>query len=455
MKILVLHRVPYFKIEYHRGISHDEHEVTYLGTEQALAGLPPGLRCERVSRPGTRPVFEEAREWLADRPRDFDRIISVSEYELLDCALLREHLGVPGAMPAQVVLARDKVLMKRAVADAGLRVPRFLPLARFLALDGPAPWRGRTVLKPARGASSEDVLVFDTPASAAAAVREGRTGIARLDAGEGREDHQVEEFVSGPIQHFDGLVQGGEVLVLSAGEYVNTCLQYAQGHPLGSFQIGCSDETRTWVSRVLAAVRIEDGSFHLEAIVHEGELVFLEVGNRVGGADVVATVELATGVHLPSYELRVLLGEPVAGMLPRPPADRRRYGWFVYPGHHLAGQEYGGLDGAALFRDTPPVVAWNELPRGTPLPDHITYQTGETVLTGIVAGDTSQAGRDWLTGLFDSLSVRTRPAAPSTSGAAPSASGQALISGPGVRRRHASSSAAATATRLPSTNGPR
>ncbi|AYN38370.1 ATP-grasp domain-containing protein [Streptomyces dangxiongensis] len=414
MKILILHRVPYFKIEYHRGISHDRHEVTYLGTDQALATLPPGLRCERVSRPGTRPAFEEARDWLAQQPRDFDRVISMSEYELLDAARLREHLGVPGAPVDQVALARDKVLMKQAVGEAGLRVPRFVPLPRFLEPDGSVPWHGRTVIKPHRGASSEDVLVFDTPRQAAAAVTEGRTGVALLDDGSGLEDFEAEEFVAGPIRHYDGLVQGGEVLVLSASEYVGTCLQYAQGLPMGSFQIPFSAETRTWVSRALAAVRIEDGSFHLEAIVHEGRLVFLEVGNRVGGADVVATVELATGVHLPSYELRVLLGEPVAGMLPEPPAHQRRYGWFVHPGHHLAGQEFRGLDGALAFRAGPRVVAWNELPSGAPLPDHITYQAGETVLAGIVTSDTSEETRDWIVDLFGSVSVRTRPAALTT-----------------------------------------
>ncbi|MFF8392671.1 acetyl-CoA carboxylase biotin carboxylase subunit family protein [Streptomyces sp. NPDC016172] len=414
MKILILHRVPYFKIEYHRGISHDQHEVTYFGTDRALATLPPNLRCERVSRPGAQSAFEEARDWLAERPRDFDRVISMSEYELLDAARLREHLGAPGAPAAQVALARDKVLMKKAVAEAGLRVPRFLPLPRFLELDGRVPWYGRTVLKPHRGASSEDVLVFDTPRQTAAKIIEGRTGVARLDAGSDLEDFEVEEFISGPIRHFDGLVQGGEVLTLSASEYVGTCLKYAQGMPMGSFQIGFSEETRAWVSRALAAVRIEDGSFHLEAIVHEGELVFLEVGNRVGGADVVATVELATGIHLPSYELRVLLGEPLAGTLPEPPADRRRYGWFVHPGHHLAGQEFRSLDGAVAFRASPHVVAWHELPAGAPLPDHITYQAGETVLAGIVASDTPEDTRNWIVDLFDSLSIRTRPAASMT-----------------------------------------
>ncbi|MGW2018872.1 ATP-grasp domain-containing protein [Streptomyces sp. NPDC001927] len=418
MKILVLHRVPYFKIEYHRGISHDLHDVTYFGTDTALATLPPGLRCERVSRPGTRPAFEEARDWLAEEPRAFDRIISMSEYELLDAARLREHLGVPGAPVDQVALARDKVLMKRAVEEAGLRVPRFLPLPSFLRLGGRAPWNGRTVLKPHRGASSEDVLVFASPREAAAAVTEGRTGVARLDGPDaGRElaDFQVEEFVSGPIRHFDGLVQNGQVLALTASEYLGTCLEYAQGRPMGSFQIGFSAETRAWVSRALAAVRIEDGTFHLEAIVQagdpDGELVFLEVGNRVGGADVVATFELATGIHLPSYELRVLLGEPVAGTLPEQDADRLRYAWFVHPGHHLAGREYRGLEGAGAFRSGPRVVTWHELPPGAPLPDHITYQAGETVLAGIVAGDTPEETREWMAALFGSLAVATRPAA--------------------------------------------
>ncbi|SFE23323.1 hypothetical protein SAMN04487819_109264 [Actinopolyspora alba] len=409
MKILILHRVPYFKIEYHRGIDHSQHEVTYFGTDQALATLPSDLRCERVSRPGARSAFEEAQEWLAEMTRAFDRVISMSEYELLDAARLREQLNIPGASVKQVALARDKPLMKEAVEAAGIRVPRFLPLPRFLELAGQVPWDGQTVLKPNRGASSEDVLVFDTPGQVAAAIAEGRTGVARVDAGSDLEELAVEEFVSGPIRHFDGLVQGGEVLILSGSEYVGTCLAYAQGMPMGSFQIEISEETRDWVSRALSAVRIEDGSFHLEAIVHGGELVFLEVGNRVGGADVVATVELATGVHLPSYELRVLLGESLIGTLPEPPTDRSWYGWFVHPGHHLAGMGFRGLDGTEPFRHSPHVVAWNELLPGTPLPDHITYQAGETVLTGITVSDTPEKTRDWIVDLFGALSVTTAP----------------------------------------------
>ncbi|WP_432084995.1 ATP-grasp domain-containing protein [Streptomyces sp. bgisy095] len=410
MDILILHRVPYPKIEYARGIDHTRHRVVYLGTRAALGTLPADLPCERVERAGTRSAFDEAAAWLDDVRRPFDRIVSLSEYELLDAARLRERYGVPGAPVEQVELARDKILMKRAVADAGLRAPRFLSLADFLDRGGDVPWTGATVLKPHRGASSVDVTVFGSAAEAHEAVAGRRTGIAGLDAAERAgavSGFEVEEFVEGPVRHYDGLVEGGEVLVVGASEYLGTCLAYAQGLPMGSYQIDCPEEVRDWVAKVLAAVRVEDGSFHLEAIVHEGEPVFLEVGNRVGGADVVAVFELATGIHLPSWELRILLGERVADELPPPPAERSWYGWFVHPGHHLAGELFDGFDGAEEYRTAPEAVTWHELPPGAPLPGHITYGAHETALAGIAAASSPARTRDWMASLFRSLRIRT------------------------------------------------
>ncbi|NEB00234.1 ATP-grasp domain-containing protein [Streptomyces sp. SID13726] len=411
MKILVLHRVPYPKIEYHRGIDHDVHDVTYFGRRPALDTLPEGLRREEVERPGLRDPYDEAVQWLDGDPRTFDRIISMSEYELLDAARLRERLGVPGAPVARVLLARDKVLMKRAVDRAGLRVPRFLPLTDFLRADGRAPWSGATVLKPHRGASSEDVVVYGDPREAYASVTGRTSGVSELDGTEVTDEavasYEVEEFVDGPVLHFDGLVQDGRVLALTGSEYLGTCLGYAQGVPLGSFQIRLTDAAREWVARALDAVEIREGSFHLEAIRDSGgELVFLEVGNRVGGADVAATFELRTGVHLPSWELRVLLGERVAGLLPER-GSARWYGWFVHPGHHLAPGVFAGFDGAEEFSADPRSVTWQEAAHGTALPDHITYGAHETPLAGIAGTGSPEETREWMARLFASLRIRT------------------------------------------------
>lgn len=402
MNILILHRVPYQRIDYARGIDHNLHNVTYFGVRDILNTLPADLPCVKVERSGTASAFEEARIWLEAPPRQFDRIIALSEYELLDAARLREWFGVPGATVAEVALVRDKILMKRAVAQAGLRVPRFMPLQALLANPQCVPWKGTTVLKPHSGASSEDVRIFDSPTQVSTAISAGASQVARLDKGLAVvAEYEIEEFVDGDILHFDGLVVNGELLTIAASRYVGTCLGYAQGQPLGSFHFPITPLYREWVTQALAAVGIRQGSFHLEAIEHNG-LVFLEVGNRVGGADVVPTFELATGVHLPSEELRILLDGRPSRPLPPTQVSNAWHGWFVFPGHAHGGDPYWGIVGASRYRHDASVIRWSELELGTRQTQKLTYSANEAPLAGIVAHRDWQATRDWIERLFRS-----------------------------------------------------
>lgn len=396
MKILILHRVPYPRIEYHRGINHDLHDVTYLGKQAAIDTLPSDLRCQRVIRPGEASACEEALQWLAQFPQSFDRIISMSEYELLDAARLREALNVEGASLAAVNLARNKLDMKAAVAAGNLRVPQFMPLDRYLALNGQVPWQGATVLKPHSGASSMDVSIHQQLARAFDEISRKISDLSlNID------EFQVEEFISGPIRHFDGLVQDGRILTMLSSQYVGTCLDYMErGHPLGSWHLETTTPMQMWVSAVLDAVQIRNGAFHLEAIMEGDDPVFLEVGNRVGGADVVATYELATGIHLPSLELRI----HVEGLVDKVPLSAQQpdlgYGWFVFPGHTHHQRIYQGLEGAEDFRASPLVVQWNELQTGALLPGHVTYSAFEAPLAGIVKTADPLQTKAWMQTLF-------------------------------------------------------
>ncbi|MBR8458986.1 ATP-grasp domain-containing protein [Burkholderia dolosa] len=402
MKILILHRVPYARIDYARGIDHTRHDVTYFGTKPIVDTLPSDLRHEAVVRPGERSAYDEARAWLEAQPRRFDRIISLSEYELLDAARLREWLGVDGPAVDAVQLVRDKIKMKRAVEARGLRVPHYLRLQAFLDAPGTARWDGPTVLKPHSGASSEDVVVFPSLADTLRAVAARTSGAARLDRGElGPDAYEVEEFVAGDVLHFDGLIVDGRLATVTASRYVGTCLGFAQGRPLGSYHVPLTHELRSWTSRALDAVGIRNGSFHLEAIETPDGLVFLEVGNRVGGADVVATFELATGVHLPSEELRILTGEAPSHALPDTQTRPAWHGWFVFPGHASGHADYRGIAGIDAFRRDPAVLRWAELAPGAPLQQRITYSAHEAPLTGIVACRDAAATASWLRALFD------------------------------------------------------
>lgn len=411
MDILIIHKMSYGKIEYHRGIDHDAHDVTYIGTAKALANIPSDLRCTRLERGEKRAVHEEVIAVLERTGASFDRVISLSEYELLDAARVRAHFGIPGPSLAQVNLVRDKVAMKHAVARAGLRVPRYMALAEALRAPRAMEWPGATVLKPVDGAKSEDVRVFDSPAALVEAVSARRAGVARLD----REQpdiagYEVEEFVSGPVIHFDGLVCNGRLHVLVASDYLNTCLGFAEGQPLGSCQRPLASGERSWVEQVLKAVQIDAGSFHLEAIVQDGEPVFLEVANRFGGAEVVATVELATGVHLPTEELATLTtGRPALPSEALITAEGH-YGWFVFPGHRLHPVHWT-ISQAKRFRHSPHVVKWDQLPAGTRLSGDVTYGASESPLAGIVRGPQAGPLRAFVQDLFDTVRVHSDPVA--------------------------------------------
>ncbi|WP_230680980.1 hypothetical protein [Paracidovorax cattleyae] len=168
MNILIFHSIPYPHVEYHRGIDHSRHDVTYFGPAESLDTVPEGLCCRKVVRPCAAGACEEARAWMAAHPSAvFDRVIALSEGERLEAARLREWLGLPGDRSEKVAALRNKLWMKQAVAAAGLRVPRFASLPAFLARRDGLSWQGRTVLKPHSGAASEDVAVFASAAARA------------------------------------------------------------------------------------------------------------------------------------------------------------------------------------------------------------------------------------------------------------------------------------------------
>ena len=401
MNILILHRVPYPRIEYHRGIDHNLHDITYLGQQFAIDTLPCGLRCKKVVRAGLACASDEALQWLAQFPQRFDRIISMSEYELLDAALLREVLSVEGASFETVNLSRNKLEMKKAVQARQIRVPNFMSLERYLALDGQVSWGGATVLKPHSGASSNDVSIYQQPARTFDEINRKINDLSLCI-----EDFQIEEFISGPIRHFDGLVLNGKILTMLSSQYIGTCLDYTEhGLPLGSWHLETTLQMQAWVAAALQAVQIRNGAFHLEAIMEGGEPVFLEVANRVGGADVVATYELATGIHLPSHELRIHIEGQAdmanfSGLQPT-----LGFGWFVFPGHTHTERTYHGLTGSENFRASPLVVQWSELQLGASLADHVTYSALEAPLAGIVKAARPHLTQAWIKSLFAQVSL--------------------------------------------------
>ncbi|WP_220140199.1 ATP-grasp domain-containing protein [Kitasatospora acidiphila] len=175
------------------------------------------------------------------------------------------------------------------------------------------------IVKPVDGAASIGVHRLEDEASLVALLPE--LELAR---------YEIEEFVTGDVHHVDGFAgQYSEVRFQAVSRYVNDCLAFAAGAPLGSVPVQrCElrERIEDFSRRCVAALGIRTTPFHLELFVTpEGELVFLEIGGRVGGSEVPHLLNKLFGFNLFEVWLRAAAGEEVA--LPASSGDPSGAGW--------------------------------------------------------------------------------------------------------------------------------
>ena len=307
MRILIVHQAHFRKAQYQRVIDHCAHEVIYLGRDQALANIPDDLPCQRISL-GSYQGLPEADTSFTDcvgvactQLEPVDAVVSLSEFGLFAGARARRQFGLPAEEDEQLELVRDKVAMKRRLRERGVRVPHFGIEPAELAEQG---WTGPTVLKPRGGASSNNVSIHATLAQAAAAFQQ---------AGDG---YELEEFVAGEVLHIDGRVLDGRLDHPVVSVCVGTPLDFAQGRTIASYQLAAEPAALEVTARVIDGLGITRGAFHLELIRNQDELVFLEIGARLGGAGVVTGYQRRTGIDLVAAEICRQAG------LPAPPRQQ-------------------------------------------------------------------------------------------------------------------------------------
>ncbi|WAZ21830.1 hypothetical protein STRCI_003030 [Streptomyces cinnabarinus] len=322
---LVLNRYDDEFGEYHRFVEPDRCRLFYLTVPDGLGVLDTESAWETVVVDDLEydTVLPVARR-LAEQYGDFDGIVGLSEYDLLTAARLRAALGAPGWTPDFVLAFRDKVRMKHAVESAGIAVPRYLELDDTVTAERVAAGVGLPViLKPRSGAASSGVVRAEDTASLQRA----------LDTVD-RADYECEEFVAGDIFHVDGIRRDGKFHLVTASGYVNTCLEFAEGKPLGSVLLDpgpLRDGIVGFTAECLDALALDDGPFHLEVMRRDsGELVFLEVGLRPGGAEVAFIHRDLYGIDLMGEAFRATLGLP-----PLTQADQfgehKAGGWALMP----------------------------------------------------------------------------------------------------------------------------
>ncbi|MEW2632759.1 hypothetical protein AB0903_14145 [Streptomyces sp. NPDC048389] len=304
-------------------------------------------------------------ELVADLIAEFGQpagIVGLYEHTTLPAARLRERFGVSGTDARTALLCRDKVPMKEALSGTGIRVPRFLAVgpdtgrAELAAFAAEVP--GRIVLKPRSQGASIGVRILDGAAEL----------LALAEAGGIEEGYEAEEFVDGSIHHIDGVVRDGGMRWFCASRYLDTCFDFQHGTaPLAAVTPDRPElvaRMREFTEVVVEALGLRDSTIHLELFhTPDDELVFLEIGNRFGGAGINWHHREVFGVDLAREAVLACLGRPSELATPRIMLDQRGVGasgWLYMPGvsgivRVLAVNGLDGLPGSVVGVSTPAV----------------------------------------------------------------------------------------------------
>jgi carbamoylphosphate synthase large subunit len=274
------------------------------------------------------------------RGQKVDRIIPLDEYDVEMAALLREHLRIPGNEISMTKRFRDKLIMRQAAQEAGIRVPDFTPVINYDDLRAymdrvPAPW----VLKPRLEAGAMGIR----------RIHDSEQLWRTLDElGDQQSFRVLERFVPGNVYHVDSLTYQGETIFTSAQKYGAPPLNVSHdGGIFSTFTLPPDSEEvqelKAMNRQVIQGLGLENGASHAEFIRgHEdGQLYFLEIAARVGGANIGDLVAAATGVNLWAewgrMEICIAEGKPYTL-----PPTRQLFGGLLIS---LARQEYPDLSG--------------------------------------------------------------------------------------------------------------
>lgn len=240
----------------------------------------------------------------------FDRVIAMSEYDILRAAHLRELLHIPGQGVGDALKFRDKVAMKEALGRSGLPIAEYAPVGAMVdILDFVRKHGYPIVVKPRRGAGSSGVFIIRNDGELTSSIKE-------MSSLRGDEDANliVEEYIENELYQVDGLLFDGEVL-LSWPSYTTSTLAFQDGDLCTAAMLDPESPLRVPLQDMAAAAMRALPSpavtiFHIEIFSHRSRgLLLNEVAERMSGGKFDVSMARAFDVNFEEWYVRSALRE--------------------------------------------------------------------------------------------------------------------------------------------------
>ncbi|MGH8898337.1 MAG: ATP-grasp domain-containing protein [Egibacteraceae bacterium] len=244
-----------------------------------------------------------------------DAVVAVDDQGVLVAAQAAARLGLAHNPPEAVAATRDKAVLRRRLAAAGVQQPEFRvvagddDVAAAAAAVGPP-----VVVKPVSLSGSRGVIRADDPAAAAGAAARVRRILE--DAGEDPAcPLLVEGFVPGAEVAVEALLRGGRLEVLATfdkpdpldGPFFEETI-YVTPSRLGPATL---QEVRETTAAAAVALGLVEGPVHAELRINSEGVHMLELAARSIGGLCARTLRFGMGMSLEQVILRHALGLPL------------------------------------------------------------------------------------------------------------------------------------------------
>ena len=244
----------------------------------------------------------------------FDYIIHTDEYSVILAEKIKYLLNYGKNNIPSILKFRDKEVMKQNIQN--VRKPKLYKKSELK--DNPLCFP--VIIKPRSYAASNGIHKADSYEELKEIIEKYQLKFLEYDMEydylkyeEAEEnDVEIEEYIDGITYHIDGIVFYGEIIFCAASQYVNSCLDFSTGIPLGSIYVNDEKEQRDWLGfskKNNEDLKIPDGVFHMEAFRdNKGERIFLEIAIRTGGGLIPKVTHFAQGIDLNLAHIQCQLG---------------------------------------------------------------------------------------------------------------------------------------------------
>lgn len=253
----------------------------------------------------------------AHRARKFHAMVCQTEQGLVPAALVGEVLGL-NPNPTRVVReTRDKVLMRKRMAESGFGAVASAAgscradIERFAAEHGYP-----LIVKPRDGSASRGTTYIADAAQLEAIAPHGKVDVLYIDGGE----FIIEEYLDGPEFSVECFSFNGHHTVFAITEQFKIDPEHlAQGHVNAYVEVAhkipadippqVADSIRAYVRRFLTVMGVQNGPTHTELKLTRSGPRIVETHTRIAGDNIVDMVQLTTHHDLLQISVAWALGK--------------------------------------------------------------------------------------------------------------------------------------------------